>query len=101
MFFLTGECSISQSIVSSTSSVGLAREKKAEEYQHQYLISFDPQELDSNPVYKRLLKYILTHVSDKTGFLTEKRLKELLMPYMDDEKTLVRLDNVFAVSMNP
>ncbi|XP_023016103.1 dynein regulatory complex protein 1 [Leptinotarsa decemlineata] len=53
-----------------------------------------PEQLDANPIYRRLLKYILTLVSDKSGFLTEKRLKMLLKFYEDDQKTLVRLDNV-------
>ncbi|KAG5886055.1 hypothetical protein JTB14_009504 [Gonioctena quinquepunctata] len=55
-----------------------------------------PEQLDSNPIYRRLLKYILTLVSDKTGFLTEKRLKMLLKVYEDNQKTLVTLDNVFT-----
>ncbi|XP_050293707.1 LOW QUALITY PROTEIN: dynein regulatory complex protein 1 [Anthonomus grandis grandis] len=46
--------------------------------------------------YKKVLKHILTRISDKSGFLAEKRLKELLKGYMDDQKHLVRLDNVFT-----
>lgn len=96
---VTGECSTSQSIASTASSaLGLAREKKTEEFQYKHFASLDTDELDENSVYKRLLKYILTHISDKSGFLTEKRLKELLTPYEDDQKTLVRLDNVFATN---
>ena len=47
---------------------------------------------------KRLLHHILEQVADQSGFLIEEKLNQLLMRYTNDEKTLVRLDNVFAVS---
>lgn len=49
--------------------------------------------------YKKVLKHILMRISDKSGFLAEKRLKELLIGYMDDQKHLVKLESVFAVSL--
>ncbi|CAG9813113.1 unnamed protein product [Phaedon cochleariae] len=55
-----------------------------------------PHQLDLNPQYRKLLKYILTLVSEKSGFLTENRLKSLIKMYEDDQKTLVRLDSVFG-----
>lgn len=55
----------------------------------------DSNDLDSNSNYRRLLKYILKHISDKSGFLTEKRLKILLKPYEESEQCLVRLDQIF------
>lgn len=62
----------------------------------------DSESLDSNlqanTNYMKVLKHILTRISDKSGFLAEKRLKELLKGYTDDQKNIVRLDNVFAVS---
>ncbi|KAH1016648.1 hypothetical protein HUJ04_007832 [Dendroctonus ponderosae] len=60
----------------------------------------DSESLDSNlqdnSNYMKVLKHILTRISDKSGFLAEKRLKELLKGYTDDQKNIVRLDNVFA-----
>ncbi|KAL1494521.1 hypothetical protein ABEB36_010106 [Hypothenemus hampei] len=49
-----------------------------------------------NATCLKLLKLILTRISDSSGFLAEKRLKELLKGYTDDQKHIVRLDNVFA-----
>lgn len=77
-------------LAKSTSSI---KHAKPEIYSEEKL---DSQVLDQNPIYRRLLKYILVQVSDKSGFLTEKRLKMLLTHYEDDQRTLVRLDNVFA-----
>lgn len=44
---------------------------------------------------QRLLKQILQKISDKTEFLVEDKLFDLLKPYTVQEKTLVCLDNVF------
>lgn len=53
---------------------------------------------DETPAYRRLVKQILEQISDKSGYFIEERLKILLEPYTKNDKTLVRLDNVFAVS---
>ncbi|KAK6629830.1 hypothetical protein RUM43_003650 [Polyplax serrata] len=45
---------------------------------------------------RRLLRHILELIADQSGFLMEEKLDELLRPYTLDEKTFVRLDNVFA-----
>lgn len=45
---------------------------------------------------RRLLKQILKKISDKTEFLVEEKLFDLLKPYAEDQKTLVCLDNVFS-----
>lgn len=42
-----------------------------------------------------MLKQILKKISDKTDFLVEEKLFDLLKPYTEEEKTLVCLDNVF------
>lgn len=55
--------------------------------------------VEETPAYRRLVRLILKHVSDKTGFFLEERLTTILKPYCDSEKNLVRLDNVFAVSI--
>lgn len=44
---------------------------------------------------QRLLKLILKKISDKTEFLVEEKLFDLLKPYTEEQKTLVCLDNVF------
>lgn len=48
---------------------------------------------------RRLLRHILELIADQSGFLMEEKLDELLRPYTLDEKTFVRLDNVFAVCL--
>lgn len=55
----------------------------------------DINELDSNSIYRRLLNFILKRISDKSGFLTEKKLKELLKPYEEGERCLVKLEQIF------
>lgn len=54
--------------------------------------------LELEPRQRNLLKHILESVSDQSGFLIEEKLNELLKPYTTEEKTFVRLDNVFVVS---
>lgn len=55
--------------------------------------------LQSNDVYRSLMKKILIVTSDKTGFLTEKRIKELLGTHSENDKNLVRLEHILN-SMN-
>nr|CAD7426699.1 unnamed protein product [Timema monikensis] len=43
-----------------------------------------------------LLRQILQKIADNSGFLVEERLKELLAPYSERERTLIRIDNVFS-----
>lgn len=54
-----------------------------------------PSEIEKG--HKRLLRHILEMVADQSGFLIEEKLDELLKPYNEEEKTFVRLDNVFMV----
>lgn len=53
---------------------------------------------EESPNFRKLVRKILKQISDKTGFFLEDRLKEILEPYTEDDKTLVKLDNVFSVS---
>lgn len=53
---------------------------------------------EDNPYYKRTMKHILNLIGDKTGFLVEDELNVILEPYLEQEKTLVKVNNVFAVS---
>ncbi|GJQ83629.1 hypothetical protein Trydic_g14342 [Trypoxylus dichotomus] len=48
------------------------------------------------PEYKNLLRHILQQISGKAGFLVEERLITILKPYLNEEKTLVTMDNVFS-----
>lgn len=54
--------------------------------------------VEESASFKKLMRKVLKQVSDKTGFFVEERLKEILKPYREEDQTLVRLDNVFAVS---
>uniref|UniRef100_A0A1I8MDG8 Dynein regulatory complex protein 1 C-terminal domain-containing protein n=1 Tax=Musca domestica TaxID=7370 RepID=A0A1I8MDG8_MUSDO len=47
-------------------------------------------------VNQRQLNDILQKISDRAGFLIEERLFEILKPYTDEEKCLVRIENIFS-----
>ncbi|XP_073846859.1 dynein regulatory complex protein 1 homolog [Musca autumnalis] len=47
-------------------------------------------------VNQRQLNDILQKISDRAGFLIEERLLEILKPYTDEEKCLVRIENIFS-----
>uniref|UniRef100_A0A1I8Q8N7 Dynein regulatory complex protein 1 n=1 Tax=Stomoxys calcitrans TaxID=35570 RepID=A0A1I8Q8N7_STOCA len=47
-------------------------------------------------VNQRQLNDILQKISDKAGFLVEERLLQILKPYTDEEKCLVRIENIFS-----
>lgn len=49
--------------------------------------------------YRILLRHILQQISSKAGFLIEERLNAILKPYLNEEKTLVKMDNVFTVTL--
>ncbi|KAK4874148.1 hypothetical protein RN001_013508 [Aquatica leii] len=46
--------------------------------------------------HRRILRIILKLIADKSGFLIEEKLRDVLKPYSDNEKALVRIDNVFS-----
>nr|CAH7761912.1 unnamed protein product [Callosobruchus chinensis] len=54
-----------------------------------------PEQLDANPTYRKLVGNILKQLSDKSGFLSEQQLKQLMKGYSESKDTLVRLDNIF------
>ncbi|XP_063916676.1 dynein regulatory complex protein 1 [Zophobas morio] len=51
---------------------------------------------ENSVVYKRTIRHILNLIADKTGFLIEDVLHKILEPYLEYERTLVKVDNVFA-----
>lgn len=51
--------------------------------------------------YYKLVKQILTLVADRSGFLIEEKLKNILDPYLDLQKTVLNIDNIFeALGIN-
>lgn len=54
--------------------------------------------LDESPTFRILVRKILRQLTDKAGFFVEDRLMVILRPYTEDDKTLIKLDNVFSVS---
>lgn len=44
----------------------------------------------------RLMRNLIRKLSDRGGFLIEERLLKILEPYSEEEKCLVRIDNIFA-----
>lgn len=55
------------------------------------------KQMEETSSFRKLMRKVLRQVSDKTGFFLEERLQEILKPYTEEDKTLVRLDNVFSV----
>lgn len=49
-------------------------------------------------INQRQLNDILQKISDRAGFLVEERLLQILKPYTDEDKCLVRIENIFSVS---
>ncbi|KAL3272766.1 hypothetical protein HHI36_014227 [Cryptolaemus montrouzieri] len=47
-------------------------------------------------VREALLKRLLKEVADRAGFILEDRLQQILEPFLETEKTLIRMDNVFS-----
>ncbi|XP_065369738.1 dynein regulatory complex protein 1 homolog [Calliphora vicina] len=45
---------------------------------------------------QKQLHDILHKISDRAGFLVEERLLQILKPYTDDEKCLVRIESIFS-----
>lgn len=48
---------------------------------------------------QKQLHDILHKISDRAGFLVEARLLDILKPYTDNEKCLVRIESIFSVSL--
>lgn len=48
---------------------------------------------------QQIMHLILEAVSNSSGFLLEDKLEVLLQPYTEAEGTLVRIDNIFSVSL--
>ncbi|EDV34413.1 uncharacterized protein Dana_GF21304 [Drosophila ananassae] len=48
------------------------------------------------PESLRLMRNLIRKLSDRGGFLIEERLLKILEPYSEEDKCLVRIDNIFA-----
>ncbi|XP_017035355.1 dynein regulatory complex protein 1 homolog [Drosophila kikkawai] len=55
-----------------------------------------PDIKDLPPDSLRLMRTLIRQLSDRGGFLIEERLLEILEPYSEEDKCLVRIDNIFA-----
>ncbi|XP_055377885.1 dynein regulatory complex protein 1 homolog [Condylostylus longicornis] len=51
---------------------------------------------DDEKLNENLLRNILFKIADRAGFLCEERLLEVLEPYTENQKTLVRIDNILS-----
>lgn len=73
-----------------------SKKQKTSKYQSK------PQEIVKTNLPKtanqKQLHDILHKISDRAGFLVEERLLDILKPYTDDEKCLVRIESIFSVS---
>ncbi|KAH8296741.1 hypothetical protein KR054_010664 [Drosophila jambulina] len=55
-----------------------------------------PDIKDLPPDSLRLMRNLMRKLSDRGGFLIEERLLKILEPYSEEDKCLVRIDNIFA-----
>ncbi|KAH8262035.1 hypothetical protein KR038_005957 [Drosophila bunnanda] len=55
-----------------------------------------PDIKDLPPDALRLMRNLMRKLSDRGGFLIEERLLKILEPYSEEDKCLVRIDNIFA-----
>lgn len=46
---------------------------------------------------KQVLNNILKQISNTSGYLIENKLQELILHRSEEEKTIIKLDNVFQV----
>ncbi|XP_068141100.1 dynein regulatory complex protein 1 homolog [Drosophila tropicalis] len=55
-----------------------------------------PDLKDLPPESLRLMRNLMRKLADRGGFLIEERLLKIIEPHADQEKVLVRIDNIFA-----
>lgn len=73
--------------------------KKEKEQSEAKLAESSTKLIKETGAYRNLLRHILQQISGKAQFLVEEKLSVLLKPYIDQEKTMVIMDNVFTVSV--
>ncbi|KAF5270688.1 hypothetical protein FQA39_LY01426 [Lamprigera yunnana] len=60
----------------------------------------DKVTLGETMAHRRILRMILNLIADKSGFLIEEKLKDILQPYAEDENALLKIDCVFMVKIS-
>lgn len=45
---------------------------------------------------ENLLRQVMRQISDRAGFILEDRLQKILEPFLETEKTMIKMDNVFS-----
>ncbi|EDV46823.1 dynein regulatory complex protein 1 homolog [Drosophila erecta] len=58
--------------------------------------NYKPDIKELAPESLRLMRNLIRKLSDRGGFLIEERLLKILEPYSEEDKCLVRIDNIFA-----
>lgn len=70
--------------------------KKPNEVKKQNLTPIYNPKLDDN-----MIKTIFENIIDETGFVIEEKLLKILEPYHETDSKLIKLSNIFSVSLNP
>lgn len=45
----------------------------------------------------RVMRIILRNIAEESGFIVEEKLQPLLAPYMQEQRTIIEIDNIFNV----
>lgn len=45
----------------------------------------------------RVMRIILRNVAEESGFIVDEKLRQLLAPYMQEQRTIIEIDNIFNV----
>lgn len=45
----------------------------------------------------RVMRIILRNVAEESGFIVDEKLQQLLAPYMQEQRTIIEIDNIFNV----
>ncbi|KAK5641763.1 hypothetical protein RI129_010310 [Pyrocoelia pectoralis] len=53
-------------------------------------------DVEDTVAHRRILRIVLKLIADKSGFLIEEKLKQVLEPYTEQEISLVKIDAVFS-----
>lgn len=48
----------------------------------------------------RVMRMILRNVAEESGFIVDEDLQKILAPYMQEQRTVIKIDNIFNVKID-
>lgn len=45
----------------------------------------------------RVMRMILRNIAEESGFIVDEKLQQLLSPYMQEQRTVIEIDNIYNV----